>query len=199
MVGQLITVAGVVLGALTTLFANFVMTRQNNRHALATRWDVKKLDAYVEFIDRIKANSFVINELYYAGHSEVRLPPQRSMEAVLADVEETGRARDRAFENVLLLAGVDVVDAAHAIKTAIGMLDWQARGELEGTPEMWIDRQRAAVDALNRLHDLARRDLGVPGAHTGIGRPYLPSRDLPPRYQGLLHTHHGSRTDVSSA
>ncbi|MGQ4440603.1 hypothetical protein ACN6LI_005799, partial [Streptomyces violaceoruber] len=45
------TIAAVLVGALTTHATNYLMERSRNRNQLLTRWDDKKVDAYGEYVD----------------------------------------------------------------------------------------------------------------------------------------------------
>lgn len=61
---QLVTVAAVLLGALTTHATNYLMERSRNRHLLLTRWDDKKVEAYGNHVDAAKARIAMAVRLY---------------------------------------------------------------------------------------------------------------------------------------
>ncbi|MEW2029689.1 hypothetical protein AB0901_04060 [Streptomyces roseifaciens] len=178
---QLVTVAAVILGGLTTHLTNALAERRRKRHELSTRWDDKKLDAYAGYVERIRTSIFLAVELYELREGLREL--HRSEAEVKADVSEAVHLRGRAFERIMLLGGDEVVEAAHDLNAAALDIDWQAAGRTTGSLEEWRERNRAAFRAINTFHDVARADLGVSGTVTGQQHP---ERDLllPPRRPG---------------
>ncbi|MFJ2957075.1 hypothetical protein [Streptomyces sp. NPDC087270] len=170
---QLLTIAAVLLGALTTYVTNYWTERQRIRRELLTRWDTKKLEAYENYIDRVRAAVYLAVELY--EHREgIRVsddPESRQR----ADLYEATHLRGRAFERIMLLAGDEVVEAAHALNAATLEVDWQATGKTPGTLDDWRARNRAVFAAINAFHETARVDLGVSGSVMGEVHP---ERDL---------------------
>lgn len=179
--GQWITIAAVLLGALTTHLTTFVMERQRKKHELVTRWDSKKLDAYEGYVDNVRTCIFLAVHLYEC--KEGLRDRDKSDQEILADMSEAGRMRGRAFERIMLLGGDDVVEAAHELNAVALQVDWQASGKVDGTLEDWRERNRAAFRAVNNFHESARVDLGVDGRVSGERHP---ERDLllPPARRG---------------
>ncbi|MFC7305931.1 hypothetical protein ACFQVC_17105 [Streptomyces monticola] len=177
---QLVTIAAVLLGALTTHLTNSFMERSRHKRELQTRWDVKKLEAYEGYIDRIRASVFLAVQLY--EHREGLRESTHSEAEMLAGILEASRLRGRAFERIMLLGGDDVVEAAHSLNAVSLKVDWQATGKITGTLEDWRERNRATFRAINEFHDTARADLGVSGSVSGEQHP---ERDLllPPARQ----------------
>lgn len=170
---QLVTIAAVLLGALTSFGANYLMERSRNRYQLQTRWDEAKLSAYESYVDRMRACIFLAVQLY---ESRGGLRPRDKPEAeLLAEVAEAGRLRGRAFERIMLLGGDDVVEAAHELNAVAAEVDWHATGKTAGTLEEWRARNRAVFASINAFHEAARRDLGVQG---GVRGERHPERDL---------------------
>ncbi|MFI9720771.1 hypothetical protein ACIHFE_14105 [Streptomyces sp. NPDC052396] len=169
------------LGGLTTHLTNALSERSRKRHELLTRWDEKKLDAYANYVDRMRASIFLAVELY--EHREGLRQSRRGEPEIRADMAEAGHVRGRAFERVMLLGGDGVVEAAHELNAAALDVDWQAMGKTTGTLEEWRQRNRATFRAINTFHDAARADLGVHGNVTG---EHHPERDLllPPTQTG---------------
>ncbi len=170
---QLVTIAAVLLGAVTTHLANHRMEKQRHRQALQTRWDAKKLDAYAHYIDHMRSCIFLAVQLYH--HREGILPSDKPEPELRAEMSEAGRLRGRAFERIMLLGGDDVVEAAHELNALALKIDWQATGETTGTLDDWRERHRATFRAINEFHEAARQDLGVQGRVTGDSHP---ERDL---------------------
>jgi hypothetical protein len=170
---QLVTISAVLLGALMTHLTNYLLQRSRNRHELLTRWDDKKLDAYENYVDRVRASIFLAVQLY--EHREGIRASQKSEAEMLAEIGDADRWRGRAFERVMLLGGDDVVEAGHCLNAAAMEVDWQATGKTSGTLDEWRGRNRSVFAAINDFHDAARQDLGVAGKVTGESHP---NRDL---------------------
>ncbi|WP_165371788.1 hypothetical protein [Streptomyces sp. L-9-10] len=94
---------------------------------------------------------------------------------LIAEMAAAERDRGRSFEQVMLLGGDEVVEAAHELHAAVRALDWQATGKTTGTLEEWRERNRVAFREINQFHEAARVDLGVQGKVTGENHP---ERDL---------------------
>lgn len=170
---QLVTVAAVILGGLTTHLTNALAERRRKQHLLLTRWDDKKLEAYASYVERIRTSIFLAVELY--EHREGLRERRRDESEIKADMTEAGHLRGRAFERIMLLAGDEVVEAAHGLNATTLEVDWQAAGRIAGSLEEWRERNRTAFRAINSFHDAARADLGVSGNVTGEQHP---ERDL---------------------
>jgi hypothetical protein len=170
---QLVTIAAVLLGAITTHITNYAMERSRHRRDLRTRWDEKKLDAYATYIDRVRAGIFAAVQLYEQREG-IRSTGQPEQE-LTADLADAARQRGRAFERLLLLAGDDVVEAAHNLNACALEIDWRALGKTTGSLQEWRELNRAGFRAITTLHEAARKDLGVSGSVTGEEHP---ERDL---------------------
>jgi hypothetical protein len=170
---QFVTIAAVLLGALTTHLATYVMERSRNRYVLLTRWDDRKIDAYGGYVDRVRASIFLAVQLY--EHKEGIRPSGKPEGELLEELREASRLRGRAFEQVMLLGGDVVVEAGHQLNTAYLQIDWQAEGKIAGTLDDWRARNRAAFREINEFHEAARADLGIQGRVTGEQHP---ERDL---------------------
>ncbi|MVU83843.1 hypothetical protein GPX89_42275 [Nocardia sp. ET3-3] len=126
MVSQIVTIAGVLVGAVSSYVATYVLTRQRNRYELSTRWDSRKLDAYEAYVDKVRANISAAWTLYHAYRSEDQHPDPRTEEELRALLSETGGERSRAFERIMLLGGDDVVETAHHLNAVVAELVWRA-------------------------------------------------------------------------
>ncbi|MFF5567833.1 hypothetical protein ACFY6Y_24805 [Streptomyces sp. NPDC012829] len=161
------------LGAFTTHLTNYVMERSRHQRQLLTRWDDRKLDAYAGFVDRVRAGIFLAVQLY--EHREQIRRSEHSEVEMLAEMADAERQRGRSFEQVMLLGGDEVVEAAHELHAMVRAIDWQATGKTVGTLEEWRERNRAAFRGINAFHEAARVNLGVQGKVTGENHP---ERDL---------------------
>ncbi|RKE19612.1 hypothetical protein [Streptomyces sp. TLI_171] len=162
---QLVTIAAVLLGSLTTYATNQLVERSKRRELRRVRWDEKKLDAYAEYIGRVRAVIHA-NVLLYEVREEMRAMP-RSEHDLAMDLTDATAAQAIAFERVMLLAGDEVVNSAHAVQEATAAIGWHARGVVAGTLDEWRARNAAAFGAINLFHQRARADLGVSGSFEG--------------------------------
>ena len=162
LLGQLVTIAAVLLGGLTTHFTNHRMERQRTQYTMLTRWDERKLDAYAEYVDHVRTSIYASAALYETRHG-MRVTERTEQELTLA-LADTVMHRGRAFERVMLLAEDGVVEAAHELNAAVHAIDWRARGQTEGTLEDWRALHKTAFQAINKFHETARDDLGVSGS-----------------------------------
>ncbi|MFC5666748.1 hypothetical protein ACFP3U_27755 [Kitasatospora misakiensis] len=162
---QLVTIAAVVLGGLTTYLTNSLMERSRRKDGLRLRWDEKKLDAYADYVGRVRT-SIHIAVLLYELREEIRMMPRTEHELAMELTEASG-AQAMAFERVMLLAEDEVIEAAHAIQEDLAAIGWQARGVVEGTLAGWRTLHTDAFKAINRFHEAARADLGVQGRFEG--------------------------------
>ncbi|MEU6406338.1 hypothetical protein [Streptomyces sp. NPDC046985] len=163
--GQLVTIAAVLLGGLTTHFTNHRMERQRTRYLMLTRWDERKLDAYAEYIDRVRSCIYASVLLYETRQGLRSIErTEHELNMALRDAEEL---RGRAFERVMLLAEDAVVEVAHRLSAAAHAIDWRARGDTSGTLEEWRALHRAVFQEINKFHEAARADLGVSGTFRG--------------------------------
>ncbi|MEV0962471.1 hypothetical protein AB0J25_07640, partial [Streptomyces sp. NPDC049910] len=94
-----------------------------------------------------------------------------------------------AFEQIMLLAGDDVVEAAHELNAVALQVDRQANGKVAGTLEEWRERNRAVFRAIAAFQESARVDLGVDGSVSGE----QPPREGPP---AALRASRGRRAGV---
>ncbi|TLS43940.1 hypothetical protein FE633_23220 [Streptomyces montanus] len=170
---QLVTVAAVLLGALTTHLTNYLMERSRNRYQLLTRWDDKKIDAYGDYVEAAKSKIARSKPLYELreGLHESQKPEQELRE----DLSEAGRLGGSTFERVMLLGGDDAIEAGHELNAVLAEIEWQATGKISGTLEEWRTRNRTAFRLINAFHEAARQDLGIQGNVTGQRHP---ERDL---------------------
>ncbi|MET8955943.1 hypothetical protein [Streptomyces sp. NPDC004533] len=54
MISQILTILGVLIGALTSYLSTSAAERARHRRTLATRWDERKLDTYIEYATCVK-------------------------------------------------------------------------------------------------------------------------------------------------
>lgn len=162
---QVVTIAAVILGALTSYATNELMERNKRKEERRTRWDSSKLDAYAEYIGRVRA-AIHASVLLYEVRKEMRTAA-RSERELTEDLTNLGIAQSLAFERVMLLADHEVIQVAHQVQEATAAIGWQARGVVEGTLAEWRALHVTAFETINRFHERARKDLGVSGRFDG--------------------------------
>ncbi|MEV4558286.1 hypothetical protein AB0K51_15025 [Kitasatospora sp. NPDC049285] len=164
-VTQLVTIAAVVLGGLTTYATNQLMERGKRRDSLRVRWDEKKLDAYVEYVGSVRACVYAAVLAFEVTHSIREMP--RTEHELLMDLTEAEGRRALAFERLMMLAGDQVIESAHAVNTAAAAIDWRARRLVDGPVEEWRALHIEIFRAINVFHEVGRADLGVTGGFVG--------------------------------
>lgn len=121
MATQVITLVGVLLGALTSFFAASLAERAKFRQTLATRWDERKLDTYIEYISSVKETNRAARQTLEAHELG------EDITALLGEMEAAEARRSILFEpGESALAATIARDLQHNRETA--------REALEGEP-----------------------------------------------------------------
>lgn len=157
---QLITVGAVLAGAAASYLTTRLSDRDRFRRELRIRWDERRLEAYVAYVDAVK-RVYRCAERLMSERFTVGDPIDRDAE--LAAMRAAESDRSRAFEQVMLLGDSATVDAAHRLNERLWGLERPARGAEEVAEEAWHPRRDAWVVALNDFHLHARIGLGVTG------------------------------------
>ncbi|MGW5924583.1 hypothetical protein ACWFPY_36800 [Nocardia fluminea] len=153
MLDQLIPMLGVLVGSLTTYLGASIAERARFKRALATRWDESKLETYSEYAGTVKdmlraAKRYA--EAQDAGHELTGLG---------AELEAADNLRSRVFERVVLLGDSAVTSAG---RDANRLVLEAKRSCLDPEKPVGLDLGGdQVVDALNALHEAARKDLGI--------------------------------------
>lgn len=155
MASQIITIIGVLLGAVTSFIATTLAERAKFRQGMATRWDERKLDTYVEYVACVKEASRAARRAL-----EARERGEDPSEA-LAEMEAVEARRSILFEALVLLAEDTAASAAaHANERLWALL--RCAREPAGVPApRRAELGSALIDALNTLHKAARADLTI--------------------------------------
>ncbi|MFI5567968.1 hypothetical protein ACIA6T_11525 [Streptomyces sp. NPDC051740] len=152
MATRIITLAGVLIGALTSHFATAMAERTKLRHLMATRWDERKLDTSIGYVSCIKE---VRGAAMDAGraHDQGKDPSD-----ALTEMEGNEKRRTILFETFVLLSDDKAATAAHAVNQRTWELLGTARVPSNGMAGL---RPIPLVEALNVLHEAARSDLTI--------------------------------------
>ncbi|MFJ8803095.1 hypothetical protein [Streptomyces sp. NPDC102487] len=109
MATQILTLIGVLVGALTSYFATAAAERAKFRREMATRWDQRKLDTYIEYVTCIK-------EIQRAAMDAARARDQGTDASEVLQEMEAGEHRGSIlFETFILLSNEKAATAAHAV------------------------------------------------------------------------------------
>ncbi|WP_433663597.1 hypothetical protein ACQPW1_16600 [Nocardia sp. CA-128927] len=112
MAAQLITLAGVIVGALATFLSTSLADRSRFRRVLETRWDERKLDVYAEYVSCVKAETRIARK-----HSEPDIARGESL--TMSDLDAAEALRSHLFEKLVLLADPRVTEAAHVVNREV--------------------------------------------------------------------------------
>ncbi|WP_416873608.1 hypothetical protein [Kitasatospora sp. SC0581] len=149
MITQIVTLVGVLLGALTSFVATGWAERAKHRRVLATRWDERKLDTYVQYATCVKEIAAVAKRAVDAEAGST------ARAEFLATMEQAEIQRSALFETLVLLASPAAVEAAKAVNAALWETEIAARGHAGGPDGVVL------IELLNAYHSQARLDLGV--------------------------------------
>ncbi|MFJ8857064.1 hypothetical protein ACIRD8_01395 [Streptomyces sp. NPDC102451] len=169
MTSQIITLIGVLAGAFLSFAATHWAERTKFRQTLATRWDERKLDAYIQYISCVK------EEVRTARKAIEACERGDDNTEALAEMEASEARRSVLFEGLILLSNDAAADAARAVNERTwDLLSW-ARNP---GPEMSTRRRELShlvIEALNVLHLAARRDLAMHNRPPSPGRRQTPT------------------------
>ncbi|WP_329190490.1 hypothetical protein [Streptomyces sp. NBC_01428] len=157
MATQILTLIGVLIGALTSYLVTAAAERAKFRREMTTRWDERKLDTYIACVTCIK-------EIQRTAMDAGRARDQGLNDSEALQAMEAGETRRSIlFETFVLLSNEKAATAAHAVNQRTWELLRAAREPASGIAEL---RPIPLVEALNVLHEAARSDLmissGVP-------------------------------------
>lgn len=156
---QILTLAGVLLGA----FATFVVTTLNERgrwrRAMATRWDDARLTAYSEYGDALSTATHLVHRMAAARGLPAGAQAMDVDEGLplLAEVEQV---RASKWQTVLLLGDPATIAAAREWQESVWDLSWIARGR-DVTKAEYIALYEEAGRRRDAFYVAARSDLGV--------------------------------------
>jgi hypothetical protein len=175
--GQLPALLGVVLGAVGAIGATTLSDRLRWRRDQATRWDERRLDAYITFAGTLKEIHALAFRLVAAHRPGSKAQPI-DRETGLALMAQANVRRTADWESVLLLGDAATVTAARQWREAVVTVELLARAE-RWDAAAW----EPAVDGADRTRDqfylVARQSLGI-GSGSVEQLPHLRARRLTP-------------------
>ncbi|AKU15116.1 hypothetical protein [Luteipulveratus mongoliensis] len=149
MAAQLFTLLGVVVGAVGSFLATSAAERARYKRELATRWDERRLQIYIQF-------STCVKDIAANAARSLQVSDDTKKAEFLEVMEQRELERSGHFETLMLLASASAIDAAHEVNQRI----WDG---LVATRNGEDPGDYGLVEALNALYSAARRDLGVDG------------------------------------
>jgi hypothetical protein len=160
MSGQLFTLIGVLVGAAASYVGGALMERSRWRRQLSTRWDERRLEAFIRYADAIKRFTSVAGRLA-AGKGLFDLPQPLTAEAGLELLAEAELERGYAFEALLLMSDAETISAARALQRQAWVLEQFVRDQRSGTAEAWTSAFRQFQERRDVFYIAARKSLGV--------------------------------------
>ncbi|MFI7594505.1 hypothetical protein [Micromonospora sp. NPDC049359] len=160
-VTQLPALLGVLVGTLGTILATTLTDRARWRRSQSTRWDERRLDAYVDYAHALKESYAVALRMTADLRPESHSHPI-DREGGLARLAESDARRTIVWENLLLLGDEPTVAAAANWRDAVWQVERLARSIVD--PSSDISEMLARVnEARDAYYRAARRSLGVRG------------------------------------
>jgi hypothetical protein len=161
--GQLLVLAGVLVGALASYLTTAATERARWKRVLDSRWDDRRVEAYASYAQAVK-DMVGLSARIAAGrgigdHPRPLSPTEENFDLLAA----AATRRAATWETVLLLGHPDTVAAARAWHESAWRLEWFARGLISGTPEEWEQARAAVNNARSVFYESARNDLQVSG------------------------------------
>ncbi|MFI0785234.1 hypothetical protein ACH4Q6_06515 [Streptomyces lydicus] len=154
MLSQVIPLVGVLLGAATSFFATSLAERTKFRQTMATRWDERKLDTYIEYVSCVKEAIRAARQTVEAReHGADASEPLSVMEAAEA-------RRSVLFEGLVLLSDDAASQAAMVVNERLWAVLRRVR-DPAGDSGNGRELGSSVVEALNVLHKAARADLAI--------------------------------------
>lgn len=156
---QIITLVGVLVGALTSFLATSMAERAKFRRTLATRWDERKLDTYIEYISCVK-------EAVRSARQAVDMWERGEDNSVhLSDMDAAEAKRSILFEGLVLLSDHSAAETAKAVNQRLWDLLEFARNPCgDDAAARRLEMSMRVIGELNSFHEAARSDLAIGGA-----------------------------------
>lgn len=158
---QLPTLIGVALGAIGALASTALTDRLRWRRSQLTRWDERRLDAYIAFAATLKEIHTIAYRLTSVHRPAGKAPPI-DRDAGLALIAQANIQRTKDWETLLLLGSETTVAAGRRWRDAMSDVERLARAD-GWDLAVW----RATIDEVDSARDefyvAARQSLGVRG------------------------------------
>jgi hypothetical protein len=161
MLQGLLTLAGVVVGAVCTYFVQARVDRGKWQRDHNARWDVRRMETYAAYGNAVKRTTMLAHRMAAERGLTEAIAPLSSDEGRHLMSEAQG-ARAALWEEMLLLGDPATLAAARRWHESSWLLDEFARG-FRSDAQGWHAAVIEVNDARAEFHRAARADLGVPG------------------------------------
>lgn len=175
---QLLTLAGVALGAIASYLVGSLNERARHRREVANGWEERKYENFVAYVEDIKTMSHVCRRMAAALGLHDRMPKADELDIEEGSLlfAEAKQRRTVSLERLRLLSDGETISAAYDLNEAVWVLEWIVQGKIPGAGrEHWELAIKGFMDAFDDFHRRARVELGVPGGHVRRRIPPLPS------------------------
>lgn len=158
-VTQVLTIAGVLLGAGATFVATTTTERTRWRRTQSSRWDDKRLMAYTEYANAVKRSVRLCRRIAETKHLLATGQPI-DLDAAFAGLADAETERALKWETVLLLGDPAAISAARAWHEQAWRLE-RILHEDSPNETAFIDAYKDAMRLRNDFYACARTDLDV--------------------------------------
>jgi hypothetical protein len=161
--GQIFTLSGVAVGALSSYLVTSLNERARSIREVAKRWEARKFETYAAYVSDVKQQVVVANRTSATLGLHYRVTSPLMPEEGLPLLAELATRRTVSSERALLASEETLVAIRH-LNDATWQMECFARSVIEdATTSGWEQAFRAYHEALDAFHRCARAELGVPG------------------------------------
>jgi hypothetical protein len=176
---QLPAFIGVVVGAGMSFAATYWMDRTGWRRDQSTRWDERRLSAYLDYGNAVKelvtiADRLASNQPLESGIAPLERTPENLDKLAAAEARRTV-----ATETLRLFADPDTGTAAREMTRCVWHLCWLAREAPDGDRSKWKRAFKDYEDARDDYMAQARKSLKITDPYGAAATPRLRSRKWP--------------------
>lgn len=176
--GQIFTLGGVAVGALTSYLVTWLNERARSIREVTKRWEERKYEAYAAYVSDVKEQVVVANRTSATLGLHNRVTSPLGPEEGLPLLAELATRRTTASERATLLASEETLVAIRQLNAVTWKMECFARNVIENaTTCSWEQAFKEYHQALDAFHRCARAELGVPGRL--VDRPVQPSYSEP--------------------
>lgn len=161
-ISQIVTVAAVVIGALTTYLVTARIDRDRYQREVSAQWIERKLDNYSRYASDVKNLTIVVRQIT-ALHGLHKAAPGINEDEAMALLDDAEVRRATSYEAVKLLGDANTLLATRELNDTVHKLEWIARGKLEANSREFEESYQRYKKAAEAFYQSVRQELGVPG------------------------------------
>jgi hypothetical protein len=156
---QLLTLLGVVIGALASFFSTRYLERSRWQRDETVRWGTRRLDCYSEFASALKRFIGISHRLA-AGLGLPATAQNLDLETGLPALASAKEELYVRWEQILMLGNPSTIIAARQWRKAAEKLEQFARG-LQEEPSEWMKAEKDSVEAREHFYKAVRDELAI--------------------------------------